>query len=225
MSRTLLGKKHRPRGFTLIELLVAILVFAVMAAMAYGGLAAVMRSRQGLEDALQRNAKLQKAIYRLRGDLYDVRARTIRGRYGDVKPAFVATASGVVSFTRGGYPNPLHQRRATLQRVSYRLDGEKLERARWLVLDRSPDSAPERTTLLTGIKRLRWRFTDADGQTFSQWPPPNKPTTGAHPPPVSAEIILKTKHWGDLRLLVALTAPDHQAPAARPAKTGNPNEK
>lgn len=202
---------RRPEnGFTLIELLVALLVFAVMAAMAYGGLNAVMNDRYSLQRALKRTAMLQKAIYRLETDLCDVRPRPIRGRYGEIRPAFRAVANGMVSFTRGGFPNPLDQRRSTLERVAYTLVGHKLERWRWSVLDRAPNSQPDKTTLLKGVNQMTWRFTDAHGQSYAQWPPPNQPDTQAPPsPPSSAEITLKTSQWGTLRLLVPIEAGDN----------------
>ena len=43
------------RGFTLIELLIAISIFVVMAAMAYGGLSAVITSRETVTAALDRS--------------------------------------------------------------------------------------------------------------------------------------------------------------------------
>lgn len=202
--------RRAQRGFTLLELLVAILVFAVMAVMAYGGLDAVLRDRDSLERGLNRTASLQKTIYRLETDLANVRPRPIRGRYGEVKPAFMAPPDGMVSFTSGGVPNPLHLRRSTLERVAYTLDGHKLERLRWFVLDRAPNTQPEKTTLLTGVNKVTWRFTDASGQSYSQWPPPNEPDTRNPPTPVSVEVTLETKQWGILRLLMPIEAGSHR---------------
>lgn len=205
------GRARRAQdGFTLLELLVAILVFAVMAVMAYGGLDAVLSDRDSLQRGLDRTAGLQKALYRLERDLANVRSRPIRGQYGEVKPAFMAPPEGMVSFTSGGVPNPLHQRRSTLERVAYALDDHKLERLRWFDLDRAPGSHPEKTTLLKGVDKITWRFTAANGQSYSQWPPPNEPDTQNPPTPVSAEVTLETRQWGKLRLLMPIETGNHR---------------
>lgn len=202
-SRDPHGHIRNEQGFTLLELLVAIMVFAVMAVMAYSGLNVVMNDRESLQKSLDRIAALQKAVYRLETDLADVRRRPIRGRYGDIKPAFLA-AKGVVSFTRGGLSNPLHLPRSTLERIGYTVDDDKLIRLRWLTLDRAPDGKPIRTTLLKGVTKISWRFTGSGGQSFAQWPPPNETNRITAKPPVAAEVILETKRWGKLRLLMPL---------------------
>ena len=57
-SRHIGCRVPRIGGFTLIEIIVVLLVFSVMAAMAYGGLNSVLRTRRGIEDSMQRTAEL-----------------------------------------------------------------------------------------------------------------------------------------------------------------------
>ncbi len=55
---------QRQAGFTLLELLVALSIFALISAMAYGGLQSVMTTQQHTAKAAQHLADLQKA-YRI----------------------------------------------------------------------------------------------------------------------------------------------------------------
>jgi general secretion pathway protein J len=57
------------RGFTLVELLVALLVMAILAAMAWQGLAGMLRAREGSAEALDRTLRLNTALVQWEQDL------------------------------------------------------------------------------------------------------------------------------------------------------------
>src|SRR5258708_10217300 len=76
-------------GFTLIELLVALAVFATMAAMAWGGLDSVARTRSELALEQDNLRGLMHALGMLDRDLRAAVARPVRGNYGETVPAFL----------------------------------------------------------------------------------------------------------------------------------------
>ncbi|MGB7755641.1 MAG: type II secretion system minor pseudopilin GspJ [Salinisphaera sp.] len=199
-------------GFTLVELLVAMAVFAVMAAIAYGGLSSVIDTRDSIDSALDRSKTLQMATWRLQQDIEQVVDRPVRNRFGDAEPAVMGSADSGLTITRDGWPNPLSQPRSTLQRVHYQLgpDGH-LVRSYYRVLDQAQDSNPVDTDLLNGVTQIEWRFLDKNGQWQDRWPPenrggaPSSPSSQAtQPPPVAIELRLDTRAWGHLRLLFAM---------------------
>lgn len=193
-----------PVGFTLLELLVVLGIFSMVSLLAYGGLDSVLRSRVTVEKALERTAALQKAYMRLRDDFQQLRNRPVRNAYGtDAEPALQLALDQRVEFTRGGWRNPLSHARSTLERVSYGLDDEdRLLRQSWRVLDRAPSSEPVRIALLEGVRRLDWRFLDAQGQWREQWPPSGYAGNAADVPiPRAVEVTLETADWGELRFL------------------------
>lgn len=202
----------RANGFTLLELLIAMSIFAVMAAMAYGGLSSVIEARTQVDAALERNQRLQQTIFRLQSDLGQIAARGIRDEFGDARPALSGDTDTVLAFTRHGWRNPLNESRSHLQRLRYRLDEDsRLVRAHWRVLDRAQDSVPVETVLLEDVERLEWRFLSATREWQGRWPPP---TTGGPPGntpgpeqdtlPIAVELRLTTENHGEIRQLFAI---------------------
>lgn len=202
---------NRPaQGFTLVELLAAIAIFAVMAVMAYGGLAAVLRARASVESALDRTAEVQKAIYRLQSDFEQARARSIRNEYGDEQPAF-ATRDGFrdeaqIEFTRGGRSNPGFQPRSVMERVAYGLEEGVLTRYSWTTLDRASEEGRYKIPLLSSVEDMSWRFLDLNRTWHESWPPRNTVPSPeqAQSLPLAVELSLDTKDWGEIRYLFRL---------------------
>lgn len=190
------------RGFTLIEIIVVVLVFSIMAAMAYGGLNSVLRTRNGIEDSFARTAAFERAYQRMRADFQNVRYRPIRDAFGDVQPAVVTSRDGMVSLTRGGWRNPLSITRATLERVSYKVEDKKLQRSSYRVLDQATDSKPVTLTVLEGVDEMKWRFMDDTYEWRESWPAQAMQSPGDAAkvmPPRAIELTLTTKDWGQLR--------------------------
>lgn len=191
------------RGFTLLEIIIVVLVFSVMAAMAYGGLNSVLRTRVAIEESLTRTAAMQRAYFRLRNDFQNLRNRPIRDGFGDVQPALATDRDGVVTLTRGGWRNPLLLPRGSFERVSYRLDDRKLIRSSWRVLDQAQDSKPVELTVLDQVLESRWRFLGADNDWSESWPSGALGTEERSEarPPRAVELTLITADWGELKII------------------------
>ena len=112
-------RRPRQAGFTLLEIIVVVLVFSVMAAMAYGGLNSVLRTRNGIEQSMNRTAEFQRTFMRLRTDLQNLRDRPARDSYGDPEPALSYAEDGVLRLVRGGWRSPLDSGRSSMERVSF----------------------------------------------------------------------------------------------------------
>lgn len=190
------------QGFTLLELLVAVAVFAVLAAMSYGGLTSVLETGEAARAQGERLKELQLAVAWLERDISQMVDRTSRDEYGDSRPALeiAGPEGGLFAFTRAGRPNPLGDLRSSLQRVSYGLQDEALVRAGWTMVDRAPGSRAARATLLRGVEALELRVLDAAGQWHETWPP----LTAAQGLPAAVEITLRLEDLGEIRRLFAL---------------------
>lgn len=204
----------KQRGFTLLELLLALVIFALMSAMAYSGLAAVLRARESVNVALDRSQALQSAIFRIQADLEQTVPRGIRDQFGDTQPPLLGSADNGISFTHNGWRNPLQEKRSHLQRVAYRLDDkDHLMRLHWRVLDRAQDSAPVETELLGDVKTVEWRYLNDDDKWIDRWPPASLSPTGPQTAkstrlPRAVELRMETKHLGETRHLFYIPRPD-----------------
>lgn len=158
-----------PRGFTLLEVMVAVAIFAVVAALAWGGLDTLARSRHALDAESARLAALQRAVAMFERDLRQAAARPVRDGFGQVRPALLAAGDGIemARFVgQGGWVGPSPQ----VERIDWQCRDGRLLRARWPALDRAPATRPEAEALLDGIDGCRWRFDD-DGAVVAAWPP------------------------------------------------------
>lgn len=190
------------RGFTLIELLVAVAVFAIMAAVAYGGLTSVLDARGHTREVAARLADLQLAVSLMSQDLQQSVPRGIRDAYGEPLPALMG-ARRRVELTRAGHANPTGLKRARLQRVAWSVEHGELVRWSWQVLDRARNNAPERRDLLQGVDALHWRYF-AQGAWFEAWPPlSNAPPTQQNWPE-AVEFTLVLEDGGTVTRLIPL---------------------
>ncbi|MFA7632788.1 MAG: type II secretion system minor pseudopilin GspJ [Thiohalomonadaceae bacterium] len=186
-------------GFTLLELLIAMAIFAIMAALAYGGLASVLTARENISAEATRLRNIQQLMLMLERDLDQLADRSMRDEYGDRQPA-LRGGEDWFEFTRSGWSNPAEQLRSDLQRVAYTLRERRVIRAYWQVLDRAQDSAPLEMTLLDPVLNLRLRYLDANRQWLADWPPPTI-EAAAETLPIALELHLELEDWGNLTRL------------------------
>ncbi|HKJ76969.1 MAG TPA: type II secretion system minor pseudopilin GspJ [Gammaproteobacteria bacterium] len=191
------------RGFTLLELVVAVAVFGLLAAMAYGGLSAVLEARATTEAHSERLAALQRTWSLLESDLYSIVARPVRDGYGDPLPPLAAglETGTAVAFSRltWGVAGPVRSR---VQRVGYRLEDGALVRLVWPVADRAPDTRAQTMRLLPGVERATLRLLGPEGRWQETWPPAGSPRAL----PRALELTLEVEGWGELSRLFVLPA-------------------
>ncbi|MEO7432883.1 MAG: type II secretion system minor pseudopilin GspJ [Dokdonella sp.] len=221
-SRSRLSESGHASGFTLIELLVALAVFAALAAAAYGGLAAIARTRGALATQQDRFASVTRSVSALARDLRQSIARPVLGNDGNPVPALLG-GPDTIEFTRMGFANPRAEPRSNLERVVYAYDDRKVRRGRYAVLDRASSSVPVTSDLLDRVTELHFRYYGCDGVWQDAWPPRQQlacadRSTPAEPIPRAVEFRLVLSDLGEIRRLVEipsslpLTVPQ-QAPA------------
>lgn len=199
------------RGFTLLELLIALAIFALIAVIAYRSLLSVVQVEGQVKHTTQQLTQLQLTFQKLQQDLMQLRHRPIRNEYGD-SVAAIQGAGQQLEFTRAGWRNPLQQQRSQLQRVNYVLEQRTVWRTYWQVLDRTRDSRPQRTALLTEVDNFKLRFLDEQLEWHEEWVSLETKTEKTLQLK-AVEVTLTVSNWGELTwLFPTLSAPPHHSP-------------
>ncbi|MGH8720277.1 MAG: type II secretion system minor pseudopilin GspJ [Burkholderiales bacterium] len=195
----------KARGFTLLELLVALAIFALLSAIAYGGLNAVLDSREQLTLANQKWRDVTLVFKRIEQDIANAVARPIRSSDDLPAPAFLGQQNRrnedepQVALTRtgfGGHSGNL----SALQRIGYRLKKQNLEQLLWPVLDQAPRTAPQVLELASDISAFELRYLDTKGTWQPNWPVVGRQDTM----PAAVEVILVLSSQERVRLIFLL---------------------
>ncbi len=195
------------RGFTLIELLVSMAIFAVISAMALGGLNAVITQQELAREDMEELERLQRTVRSLMNDFGQLYPRYVRDSLGQgTETPLVTDGRGefYVRLTRGGWRNPAQLPRGTLQRVQYRVEDGELIRESWLVLDSPLGAEPRSEVLIDGVEEFRIEYLDGTDDWSESWPPLRRTDAGATGGPRAARITLSLAGWGEIERLVEM---------------------
>ncbi|OPZ11667.1 MAG: Type II secretion system protein J precursor [Alphaproteobacteria bacterium ADurb.BinA280] len=199
-SASLCGARARMVGFTLLEVVVAVGLFAVVSALAFGGLSSLLRSREQLASAAADLADMQLAMQIFERDVRSALLRPVRDSYGEVLPSMAGDADSL-ELTRSGYSNGLQLARSELERVAWRQQKDAWQRGRWAVLDRAPTTSVDVADVLTGVTRMQLRYRTRDGQETDRWPLPGREDQL----PLALELRLQTRSLGEIRRLIEIS--------------------
>jgi len=183
---------RKANGFTLIELLVAMAIFSLMTVVAYAGISAVMQNDQSALAHETDLKRLQRAMVFIEKDLRQLSERTRNDGYSELQQAVRAEGGGatLIEFTRAGNSNPTELSRSSLQRVSYVIEDETLQRLSWNLVDHS-DAEPVKMNLMPGVSGGEISFFSNEGETLEAWTKSELP--------MGIEFKLSTERWGDIR--------------------------
>jgi general secretion pathway protein J len=114
----------------------------------------------------------------------------------------IGSGTALVTFTRGGWTNPVGIQRSELQRVSYTLENGVLMRLYYPVLDATEAAQPVKRALIDRVKNFSLRFMDAGHNWQNGWPPitsgAGTATTAPRLRPVAVEVTIELEDWGVL---------------------------
>ncbi|MFV0478058.1 MAG: type II secretion system minor pseudopilin GspJ [Parahaliea sp.] len=207
-------------GFTLIEVLIAMALSVLIAAAAYVSLSSVFSAVEGTRAVAERTWEVNRALMFLSRDLQHFVNRPVRDEFGELEPALQGgpAARFLLSFTRGGWHNPLGHPRSSLQRVNYILEDEILWRESYPVLDRASDTEAQRVRLLGGVSHMELAFlaslealADTGGKValdtrnwHENWVLDYSDPSASLAPPLALQLTLELTDWGELKRLYAL---------------------
>jgi general secretion pathway protein J len=181
-------------GFTLIELMVGLFIFGLMAAAGTSLLASASGASAQAQQLADDTGDLARLTALLGADMAQAAPRPWRDVAGQPRPAFSAGDGALFTLVRRGWANPAGAPRASLQRVSWRLDGDRLIRRSAAMLDGS--DAGSETVLLAGVASARLRLLGPRGWQDG-W-------GSADTLPRAAELVLAGPELGEVRQLLLI---------------------
>lgn len=192
---------RQQRGLTLVELILAIGIFALMAAMAYGGLGSVISQQEQISEHQDDLRAIQQTYSWMQRDLTQIVNRPVNDGFGGQLDAVEGGNNKWLAFTRTGHINPAGQLRSNLLRVEYLIDDKQLIRRHWPTLDNGAGIKAIDTVLLQDATDYEVRFIDREGNTNTTWPPLTVAESGPADIPRAIEIRLTDSVMGEIRWL------------------------
>lgn len=186
-------------GFTLIELLIAMAISAVLALLSYQAVHEVTQVKLLSDSKNERFSALQRAIWWMEQDFSQMAPRPVLDGLGSMRPSYLASENQVELTRIATYPSPYGE--SGLVRVGYVLEGTTLYRLVWPVLDRAPDTQPQKWVLLEGVNRFEIRQRDQNNQWQRFWPKTELDETPMKKLPGLVEIRLNYEGVGLIRRL------------------------
>ena len=194
---------RREAGFTLVELMVALLIFAMLSAAGVALLSFSVRSQEAADARLGELAQIRRANALLTSDLAQAAPRLSRDEAGVVRAAFGggtgAADAPALLLVRRGWDNYDGAARSSLQKVEYRLVGDRLERTAYRYVDGAASLGP--VTLVDGVRAIRLRYRDERGEWRERWDP-----TQLSQMPRAVELILTPRDRPPVRQLFLVGA-------------------
>lgn len=200
------GCSARSSGFTLLEIMVAVAIFAVLAAMAYGGLNSVVRAQIAVRESSDALNTLARALAHFEKDLAQAYSRSARGAYGSFEPALVGDSNSLTVTTMVITASATGPSAAPV-RVRHSLAQARWLRVQTTALDLAPATPETARLILDDFSGASLRYLDAQLLEHDRWPPANAGQEGASPDrlPRAVELRLTSTRFGEVRRLIALS--------------------
>jgi general secretion pathway protein J len=162
-------RNARESGFTLVELLVSLLIFGMISSAGVALLAFSVRAQDSSDARLKEIGQIRRFGALVTADLAQATPRLSRDEAGSVRPAFETGNGAALTLVRRGWENLDGANRSSLQKVQYRLSGDRLERVAYPFVDGAPPNEP--VTLVSGVRGLQLRYRDKQGNWRDRWDP------------------------------------------------------
>lgn len=184
-------------GFTLVEMLIALAIFGMLTAAAVTLLGVTVRTQETSERLLGELGEVRRLGALLNADLGQAAPRIRRDRDGRRQDAFRGANGGqalLMTLVRRGGDEESEAPNSALQRVEYRIAGGRLERLAFQQVD--GESRAVAMSLLDGVRQVRLRYRDEDGNWLEAWDPSDPGEL-----PRAVELVTDSEAQGQVRQL------------------------
>lgn len=155
-------------GMTLLELLIAVVIFSVLVAFSYRIVNVGVTSEQVTSIHAERLSAIQFAAHLMVRDIMQLQPRrTFRINMHEAHRSGLIIDNDSIDFIRGGV---LSTRHASLERVRYIRDHDKIMRVSWAVFDGVAEENGKYSLILAGVRDMKVVIVDTYGIQHRRWP-------------------------------------------------------
>ncbi len=201
-------KQH---AFTLLEIIVAMAIAALIGVAALSLLDNATEASQDIKERGDRYNQIERALLFISNDIQQLAPRKFRDEFGDKKNNLISDDSigkTHLSFTRLGRRNPAQLARSNLEKLTYLVEDETLQRISFAYPDGMNADQGLNRTLLDAVESLKVNFYDGE-QWNDYWPIDDgqieQASTNVSTLPVAIRISLKLKDLGLVERLFLLS--------------------
>lgn len=181
-TKNIVARKLRSRGFTLVEVLISSAILAIIGIISYQSLDATIRSKDVVEDNLEKLARVDRAWVLIEGDLRNALSHVTQQSLGPgtseaIAPMILQNGGEYwMTMLRGGHANPLNFPRTELIRVGYRVQDETLWRDVWYNLGSVDVDQARQQKIIDKVELVEIRILPPTANSYSagpwldQWP-------------------------------------------------------
>ncbi len=197
---------NKQQGMTLVEVLIGLMITAMIGMISFNALQATINTQKIVAEQTESLQELQLLGALWSEDLKQAIARPILDEYGVQRGAMEAGVDSLslIEFTRSGQYRSPEMPVSSLERISYKLDGDKLIRDVWLWLDRLESEPSYSLVVLTKVESVELLFYQQNQRIlpYDRWT-----SAIAKSPdqlPLAVEIILNHEVFGEVKRFVYL---------------------
>lgn len=194
-------KIRTQRGFTLLEIMLAIALFALVSAMVFFLMQGVVRNGETTRLHASRFNDIQHTLLLLEQDVTQAIARYPAQQVQQTPAEFrwqTQPEARTLQLVRANWLNPgSWQPRASLQRVTWRWQQNRLERLSYREVDNLSEQTPQRDLQLAGVSAFQLRFWH-NGHWEPRW-------YASFSLPEAIEVTLDVAGYGQLQRIFLIT--------------------
>jgi len=188
------------RGFTLLEVLIALTLFAIVVTITTVAMRQSFLIEKRITAASNRLSTLQMALLIINRDTEQFVSRPIRGNDMHLFPAFIGQPI-YLEFTRGGFVNPgALEQRATLQRIAYLCNKNRIIRRVFRVLDNPNRNGYQDTPLLDNVSTCEFAYMDHNQALMPTWAQRQSEQTHNEMLPKAIVLTVTIRNFGNMTL-------------------------
>lgn len=192
---------RKMKGFVLVETLISLVIMSILGLAINEQIQTSIKVKSTIETASESLEDGVFILMRMKHDLLQTTSRGIRNESDVQESAFIGSKENV-TFTKGGWANPLEVSRSTNQRVDWAFSNGQLTRSYFHSLDRA-DNTGKVSQTFQNVTRFQVQYMGYDLSWHPSWDSESKQSA-----PIAVKILIEVNASSPVEVLIELPSYD-----------------